>query len=483
MQMNKQSLFLKKTVLGLSVSLALMFSGVANSAGMNEVLNEQFGMMSNVTQPGVFESQRRGVIAGGSMVLRNPTVNTQLVSFVPPSWKGSCGGIDLFAGSFSFINGEQFVQLLRAIAANAAGYAFQLALSNVCEQCMTHIASLQKGMQALNEHTANSCQIAQGIVNTATDGLDLKHKTNVRLETAMGGIFPDFTAGITQTGGKDAEQELKDKDKQKYEEIVTGNVVWREIKRNEISRWYTSIGGIDNDFLEEVMSFTGTVIFDDIEGKEGEKSTPKTIVEPTIRLADLVDGNPNASIFRCSDSQDQNKCLKVTRQNRAIRGIRDRIEEVLIGADGAGGAVAKFAMAQDGSTLTQIERNVWAALPQSVGSKLALLVRQSQTAAVQAVRDVSGVVATEMAYNASKEILRSVEVSLSSGKVERADEARKVLDKTAFNMRQDHQLLINRYGSVSDSLEKLQRLVKAVHVTEVYVNENKPGTNTNAPLR
>ncbi|MDN4704685.1 conjugal transfer protein TraH [Vibrio parahaemolyticus] len=42
-----------------------------------------------------------------------------LVSFTPPSWKAGCGGVDMFGGSFSFINAEQLVTMMRAVAANA----------------------------------------------------------------------------------------------------------------------------------------------------------------------------------------------------------------------------------------------------------------------------------------------------------------------------------------------------------------------------
>ncbi len=54
---------------------------------------------------------------------------------VPPSFSAGCGGIDLFGGSFSFINMNQFVDLMRAVASNAAGYAFQLAINAMCPDC------------------------------------------------------------------------------------------------------------------------------------------------------------------------------------------------------------------------------------------------------------------------------------------------------------------------------------------------------------
>ena len=77
-----------------------------------------------------------------------------------PSFNAGCGGIDLFAGSFSFISAEQFQNLLRAIAANAAGYAFEVALGAMCKECLETMETLQKKIQALNQGFANSCQLA-----------------------------------------------------------------------------------------------------------------------------------------------------------------------------------------------------------------------------------------------------------------------------------------------------------------------------------
>ena len=100
--------------------------------------------------------------------------------------------MDLFGGSLSFINADQIVQLLRSVAANAKGYAFQLALDNVFPDGAKWIENFQKKVQALNEHLGNSCQLAQGIVNDATSSFDLQHKTDASLKATTTGLFEDF---------------------------------------------------------------------------------------------------------------------------------------------------------------------------------------------------------------------------------------------------------------------------------------------------
>ena len=117
---------------GIFLLLLLVQSGVPAYADLQQEMDGMFGTMTNVTAPTAHLGQRRGVITGGSLVARNGITNTNLVSFVPPSFSAGCGGIDLFAGSFSFINFNQFVQLLRNVAGNASGYAFQLAVGAMC---------------------------------------------------------------------------------------------------------------------------------------------------------------------------------------------------------------------------------------------------------------------------------------------------------------------------------------------------------------
>jgi conjugative transfer pilus assembly protein TraH len=67
------------------------------------------GAYGNVTGPNAYRGQTMNLYTGGSLYMRTPVRNYQLASIAPPSFTAGCGGIDLFAGSFSFINKEQFV--------------------------------------------------------------------------------------------------------------------------------------------------------------------------------------------------------------------------------------------------------------------------------------------------------------------------------------------------------------------------------------
>src|SRR5262245_1762640 len=89
--------------------------------GMPDLYTEA-GLYANVTGPGAYRGQTMGLLTGGSMFVRAPQRTYQLASVAGPNLKAGCGGIDLFAGSFSFINEAQFVALLKNIGQNALGY-------------------------------------------------------------------------------------------------------------------------------------------------------------------------------------------------------------------------------------------------------------------------------------------------------------------------------------------------------------------------
>lgn len=50
-------------------------------------------------------------------------------------WVG-CGGIDIFVGSFSFINVSEMVVLLKVVVNNVVGFVFSLVIDMVCLECL-----------------------------------------------------------------------------------------------------------------------------------------------------------------------------------------------------------------------------------------------------------------------------------------------------------------------------------------------------------
>src|SRR6185295_20074410 len=101
--------------------LFFLFFKIAH-AGINDDLNNYFnklGFSSNVTGSNAYHGQSAGFYSGGSVVTRNAVRDVQIVQIDLPSYRSGCGGIDLYAGGFSFINGDTLVATMKDILNNA----------------------------------------------------------------------------------------------------------------------------------------------------------------------------------------------------------------------------------------------------------------------------------------------------------------------------------------------------------------------------
>ena len=475
MTKNKTLFTVKKIALGVSLSLLLGTMPVYAS-GLNTVLNDAFNSMANVTQPGVFETQRRGVLSGGSAMVRNKVVNTELVGIVPPSWKGGCGGIDLFMGSFSFINGEQFVQLLRAVAANAAGYAFQVALDNVCGDCMKWINNLQKGMQALNQFAGNSCQLAQGIVNDTADAFGMTQHNSVSLKASFEGFQEDWSAAWTQQDGKSSETALRNNNRDLYDKLVTGNAVWRALNFNRGRDW---VNGGDDELLEAMMSLTGTVVIaDQVDDDNGEKSNPIHTFAAVLELTDFVHGGNNVNIYRCDD-RDEDKCLNPVKQTTNLEGLATKISNVLLGADGSSGVVAKFANPNNQNTFTATEQNIMSWMPEAIGAAIRNLSAQSEDAGRMFANKAATVVAVEIGYDIANQMVRAAEIAMNNQSDSNKKRVQDLFKNARAKYLEDYQQLTKRNGNLSELLAYAERISHFTRTVDVIGLDTLKSANTN----
>lgn len=125
-------------------------------AGMKENLEKSFqtlGMANNVTTGGGYQDQTGGFYTGGSVFARSRVNNAELFSLQLPHYRAGCGGIDIFAGGFSYINAREFLQLLRNIGSNAQRYAFNLALATVTPQIKSVLDDLAAKVQQMTNQS------------------------------------------------------------------------------------------------------------------------------------------------------------------------------------------------------------------------------------------------------------------------------------------------------------------------------------------
>ncbi|HIC7360036.1 TPA: conjugal transfer protein TraH, partial [Legionella pneumophila] len=78
------------------------------STDLNHFFNN-LGYSANVTGSHSYESQAAGFASLGSVYARNQVRSIQIAHVDVPGFRSGCGGIDIFAGGFSFIKSEQIV--------------------------------------------------------------------------------------------------------------------------------------------------------------------------------------------------------------------------------------------------------------------------------------------------------------------------------------------------------------------------------------
>lgn len=247
---------LKRRLLAAILATSVSVSAQANVQTSMQSWFNDIGAYGNVTGPSAYQGQTMNLYTGGSLYMRTPVKNYQLATISPPGFKAGCGGIDLFAGSFSFINKEQLTALLRNIANNAIGYAFMMAVKSISPDLADLMQYLQDQISKINNLNINSCQAAEGMV--AAIGSTLTDKTQEKEGKVAGAslnlfsdVFESWDAWKDRAKAKQTRDAAISADARNKETFDPGNVVWRALLR---------VNGVDNDTRQLMMSMTGTII-------------------------------------------------------------------------------------------------------------------------------------------------------------------------------------------------------------------------------
>jgi conjugative transfer pilus assembly protein TraH len=437
----------------LSSLFLLAFVALPAKANLDQELQGAFSSMINVTPGGSYQTQRRGVITGGSIVTRNQIMNPNLISFVPPGVKAGCNGIDLFGGSFSFINSEQFTQLLRSIAQAAVGYAFQLAIEGMCPTCAQVMSKLQKDIGTINSLMRNSCESAKFLVNASGLGPGVRawtenqKKDSANLDTSQGFISDFFGASENNTDSP-AKPILQSGNTTLINQI-TGNVVYQALNDSNAASWFANG---DQQMLETLMSLTGTVIIN----PKADNSDTKFDFRPNIlKVKDIVEGG-SVKIYKCESDQ----CLLPDpvgdTQTIALTGLRSRARTMVWGtgpdATGTGGVVRKMASKNGGDNFTANEQQFIQASSPGVYGLLRGVASETQSANLIADQLVD-VVTTELANQIVDDMFDTVNKAIKS--------TGKPLDSQMTQVMSDVRAQINESRRVNgESIQGINTLVQ-----------------------
>ncbi len=321
-----KSLQLKRITVAVAVATACFAIPMANAETWLEDFYTQAGAGMNVSAPGVFESQSSNLITGGSLSVRVPPKNIQLYNFNPPSLKMGCGGIDLWAGSFSFVNKAQFIAYLRNVGQNALGMFFELAVKTMAPEIHSVMTRLQALSQQMNSNSLNACETSKRMfagaipetnesstftermgsfasaLGTVTDNLQSIDTYTGDLKTTFNdlrNIRATTPAAIKNSGGKDETP------------VDDYNLVYRALTNSGATPF-------SQNEINLIMSLTGTIIVHTPKTGGPEQLVTEYIAPTVTNLKEFIGVQNAMSSFAMNVCDPANECLTVTQDPAGV---------------------------------------------------------------------------------------------------------------------------------------------------------------------
>ena len=322
----KQRLWLRFNSLALATAMTLTSLPSTSQAGLKEAMNQMF--VSASTNPQMIDTQRLKGVYGGSMSLRPVGRGINIVQFAPPRIDAGCGGIDVFFGSFSFINGAQFEQLVRSIAANAVGFAIKSAINGMCSPCGAILQELEAAIRELNAMAKNTCAIAHAMFDSGAADKLMERATKIgeHLKSATNRVSDALAATNQSQTEKPSKTAQGGSETTKNNNPMYGNLVYRAAKETLNSGSNTLRSFLsETEALEIIIGLFGTVVVTPTPtaggtceaGASAERcDQPPVPYEPSIaEWAQIFDpekfSESGVAVWKCADSD----CTKMVNGN------------------------------------------------------------------------------------------------------------------------------------------------------------------------
>jgi conjugative transfer pilus assembly protein TraH len=393
--------FLKATSAAMALVIATATPvGADVNTSMDGFFNDSVSSAS-VTGPTAFQGQRMGYYSMGNLTMRSPQETTQIAAVQLPSMRAGCGGIDIFSGGFSFINTDQLVANLKAIASNAQGYAFMLAMKLLAPSIADQMETLQDWANKVNAMNINSCEAAQKLVDGAWQRLDAGSKHLCQALANEDGTYSDPIAA-RHGCSRNTARNLANQDATAKEVIpINTNLAWEAVKKQPLFQ-------NDREMGELLMTITGTVIYRCPTGSDGACTI--TVLPAGANDAGLISKFIDGGQVRAHRCDETNLCLSpaafsnpVTIQTNSA--FRKKVSDML------SSIAVKIAQRQ---TLTAAERDFLSMVTLPVGKMLQVHVAHEKTLAPVAVAQYSEVVALDLTYGWVAKMINELEKGASN---------------------------------------------------------------------
>lgn len=286
-------------------------------------------------------------VAFGSVSVRFPVQNINIVAFDPPRIDGGCSGVDMYMGSFSFVNADQLKTMLRSIAQGAVGFAFKMAVQTICGPCAATIADIQTMMQNLNSMGKHTCALSKLAASTFGNpgGYQEATENKQSMLKASDGTYPDW---ISNAMNKDPLRALSPS-------LASGNYVIKALAQSDATSKFGAPGGnvafgLGGEMSEIIMNMVGTIIVysktatqDPLQCQGSEpagsscKNEPKPIL-PNIGFDEILNGanasNGSGSLpyWKCDTLDSEDACQNPTQSTFTFAGVRPFVQDMMYGS-------------------------------------------------------------------------------------------------------------------------------------------------------
>jgi len=453
----------KKAIVAAAVALAVTGPASANiNSEMQSFFNE-LGAYGNVSGPQMLKGQTGTAFAGGSLYMRAPQRNYNLFSLAPPSIKAGCGGIDLFAGAFSFLNAEQLTALLQNLANNAIGVAFQLAIESISPELAGLLKWAQDQASKLNNFNLNSCQLATGLVTAAwpdkeaaqryaaKSGLDPAYNFSSDSWKSRWNLFtqPPSTTNTQTTVQINSDARNK-------ERLADVNVVWQALNRINIG---------DSEMKEMMMSLVGTVIIrrnktDDSKPEIQFRGPPQKLTFKDF-IGDPASASTTIKVMKCPDYDCLNPGVANTTALSFAKYSRDKLQ----------GIVAKI-NARAPHTITADEYKFL----QGTFVPVWKIVTMGGGLSESMVDNMSQLIAIDLAFAYFNEVSKELQKALYNNKSTDSAVAKESLEKMSerlAELRQEAHAMMMAEATRVSTLLSMQKSIARIH-TELRRGLSEP---------
>ncbi len=329
-----------------------LLGGVAQ-AGALEHMFKKLGSDSNQTDPRSFQDQAVGHYTLGGLAVRQKNKIIQPFNIRLPSGigQGSCGDMDLHFGGISFMQGNDFKEMLQKVARGLPSYGLQLAMKTYAPQVEGLMSDLRHHLQMINNMTLDDCRMRQAMFDAVLPKQGAMRETlcqDIKRRSGDGDFFGAMSSCRSE------EQQHAHKSEKKYDDLLSGeyNLVWKVLQR--IDKYKGDI-----ELAEFIMSVTGTVISRKTKGDNDKSGSTYELVTNSPQADDLdfaeahLDGG---KVYQLA-CDEHKECLKPRLVEINITGDKSMTSRVI---NVVNGLKSKYLEGADtkGNGLTPEERSI-----------------------------------------------------------------------------------------------------------------------------